>query len=231
MSRLAEKIPKLAQRVLKNQPYLGESGAGLVPGYMREAEFRIHSRSYPDGSFVNPTDEARQTIETILRTDGWSPVSIQEALHKFDETKENEKVEIPGLEVKKWSIDKVRPDFSKNHLMSPLVPLKSAYEFLACLLGTAVCDDSAPLSEIKQALLSLNADCSGVRVDPLHAEQYEPFHGICFEGNNPHASVQIRLFGWLAFRVHFLRLAVSVPKVVYTHYLDSGIEHVQIIRA
>jgi hypothetical protein len=56
--------------------------------------------------------------------------------------------------------------------------------------------------------------------------KYEPFHGIVFEGNDPYAKVLIRLFGWLAFRVHFLRLACSGSRFVYTHRLDEQQEHV-----
>ena len=55
----------------------------------------------------------------------------------------------------------------------------------------------------------------------LNASEYKPFHGICFEGNDPYTRVLIRLFGWLAFRVHFRRLAVSGPRFVYTQSLAT----------
>ena len=58
---------------------------------------------------------------------------------------------------------------------------------------------------------------------------YEPSHGICFEGNNPYAKVQIKLFGWLAFRVHFLHLSVGRPRFAYTHKLDTDEERVDAI--
>ena len=41
-------------------------------------------------------------------------------------------------------------------------------------------------------------------------------------GNSPHATVLIRLFGWLAFRVHFLRLTVDGPRLSYKHDLDTN---------
>ena len=56
----------------------------------------------------------------------------------------------------------------------------------------------------------------------------EPFHGICFEGNDPYAKVQIRLFGWLVFRVHFLHLSIDGPQYEYTHQLDSGDEDIDV---
>jgi hypothetical protein len=67
-----------------------------------------------------------------------------------------------------------------------------------------------------------------IRVERLTSNQYEPFHGVCFEGNDPYAKVQIRLFGWLAFRVHFLHLAIGGERFVYTHRLDSMNEDVSI---
>jgi hypothetical protein len=51
---------------------------------------------------------------------------------------------------------------------------------------------------------------------------YAPFHGLCFEGNDPYARIQVRLFGRLAFRIHLLHLALEAPKIVYTHDLKTG---------
>lgn len=156
---------------------------------------------------------------------------IQDTLRRLDEAPENKKVEIaPGLEIAKWRIDKIQADFNKSPLMNPLVPLKVAYEFIACHLGGAICEDIPPLVDIRRAFISLNPDTGPFRVERLHAAEYKPFHGICFEGNNPHASVQIRLFGWLAFGVHFLRLAIAGPRFIYSHCLDSGIEDMREIK-
>jgi hypothetical protein len=61
-------------------------------------------------------------------------------------------------------------------------------------------------------------------VERLHAPDANPFHGLVFEGNLPYAKVQVRLFGQLAFRVHFKRLAVHGPRGMYTHDLRSNEE-------
>lgn len=52
--------------------------------------------------------------------------------------------------------------------------------------------------------------------------------GLYFEGNDPHARVQIVLFGWLGFRVHFYRLAFGGPRLVYTHNLESNEEDLRV---
>ena len=229
--RLASDIPKLARRLAENQRQIGESEAGLSPGYIRDGDFRIFSKKLPDGSLVQPTDEARSTIDTILQREGYGQLPIQDALRRFDEAPENKKIQIAaGLEIAKWRIDRIQPDFNKSPLMNPLVPLKIAYEFVACHVGRAIYEDIPPLADLRRAFVNLDPDTGPFQVERLHAAEYRPFHGICLEGNNPHASVQIRLFGWLAFRVHFLRLAVAGPRFIYTHFLDSGIEDIRDIK-
>ena len=136
MDRLASNIPELVRGLTENQGYIGESQAGLSPGYIRDRDFRIFSKKLPNGSLVQPTNEARSTIEKILEKEGYDQLPMQDALRKIDEAPENKKVEVaPGLEIVKWRIDKIQPDFNKSPLMNPLVPLKVAYEFIACHLG------------------------------------------------------------------------------------------------
>ena len=72
----------------------------------------------------------------------------------------------------------------------------------------------------------MNRESETFRVERFPLKKYEPFHGICFEGNSPYAKVQIRLFGGLAFRVHFLHLVVSGRRFTYTHKLDTNEEDV-----
>ena len=55
----------------------------------------------------------------------------------------------------------------------------------------------------------------------LTAKEAAPFHGIAFEGNAPHATFQIRLFGKPAYRVHLNRLAVQHKPIAYTHDLEE----------
>ena len=101
-------------------------------------------------------------------------------------------------------------------------PLKIAYEFLALHLGTAVYTDAPPLAELRKVLRQGVENHTCFSVERLTASDYKPFHGLVFEGNDPYAKVLIRLFGWLAFRVHFKHLAVGGDRFQYTHLLDSN---------
>ena len=70
-------------------------------------------------------------------------------------------------------------------------------------------------------------DESLLRVDRLRMGTARPFHGICIEQNSKYAQVQIRLFGSLAYRVHFLKLYAPTVRFAYTKQLDTGDEHIQ----
>ena len=113
--------------------------------------------------------------------------------------------------------------------MNLLIPVKIAYEFLACHLDSAIYGEEKQLSEIRDSLFKCELNPDVIQVERLISNKYEPIHGICFEGNDPYAKVQIRLFGWLAFRVHFLHLSVGGPRFMYTHQLDANVEDVQVI--
>jgi hypothetical protein len=152
-------------------------------------------------------------------------VPAQQAVSRFDDAPDNKRVEIaPGIEAIKWRVDRLEIDLSHAQFMDPLIPTKIAFEFLACHVGPAVYDDVPQLSQIRSALRNKQMNTDVLLVERLTSNKYEPFHGIVFEGNDPYARVQVRLFGWLAFRVHFLHLAVSGPRYVYTQRLDSGEE-------
>ena len=112
-------------------------------------------------------------------------------------------------------------------MLNPLIPVKSAYEFLALHVGTAIYQDTPPLKAIRKLLRDGGTDVQQAEIERLHAPDAKPFHGLVFEGNHPYAKVQVRLFGQLAFRVHFKRLSIAGPRGMYTHDLTSNEELVQ----
>jgi len=230
LGNLSKKIPNLYSQLTEKQPFNGKSKAGSVPGYFRNGEFFVKSKKRADGSLIQPTNTARKSIETMLRRQGCTKTQIEEALSKFDETPSNEIIEIhPGIEVVKWDIEKTELSFNGTSLMNPLVPLKIAFEFIACHLGASICASEPQLEEIRNALLTQKSDNECFQIDRLTAKEYKPFHGVVLEHNEQYAQVQVRLFGWLAFRVHFKKLRVHAPRCAYTHFLDTNVEDLRII--
>jgi hypothetical protein len=219
-------IPELAKKLTENQNCLACGPGGKAPGRLRKGEFKVKSRTAPDGSLIQPTHEARKSIRAILTKSGVEPALVDAAVDTFDQAPENKRVQVwHGLEVVKWGVERVELDLSGSQVMTPLVPFKIAFEFLACHLGASVYDADPQLLDLRQALRSTTDVNPSFRVERLAASRYELFHGVCFEGNAPHARLQVRLFGWLAFRVHFLRLAVECDRYAYTHYLSTGKEY------
>jgi hypothetical protein len=113
--------------------------------------------------------------------------------------------------------------------MNPLVPAKIAYEFLAGHLGNEIYDRKVALDDLRAMFLNNVISENDVIVERLYAENSRFFHGICFEGNSPHAKVLIRLFGTLAFRVSFKRLAVGGARFIYTHMIATGDDYMRIM--
>ena len=230
-ANLQSRMPALAQSLAEGQEFTSYGPGGNERGRIREREFRLRSRKAEDGSLIQPTDVARESVERILRKSDVKETPLADALRRFDEAQHNQKREVaPGLEIVKWQIEEIQADLMNNKPMSPLVPLKIGYEFLACHLGCAIYDDAAEIQELRTALINRVGDAPSFKVERLNAPAYRPIHGICFEGSSPYSRVQIRLFGWLAFRVHFRRLAVGGPRFIYTQYLDTGREDIRILK-
>ena len=231
LENLSRDIPELYSLITKKQPFYGHSQAGRVPGFFRNGQFYVKSKKLEDNSLVQPTKNARKSIKAILKRQGCTKSQIENALSKFDCVPSNIITEIyPGLEIAKWDIEKIELNFKRTSLMNPLIPLKIAFEFIACHLGASICALEPQLEEIRKAFINQDTDDNECfQVERLNAGEYKPFHGIVLEGNNPHAQIHIRLFGWLAFRVHFKRLKVYAPRCAYTHFLDRKIEDLRIV--
>ena len=211
---------ELAEKLYEGQPVLIHGSGGQEPGKIRKGEPRVNHRKEKSApgitSYIQPADTAMKSEKKWMEKEGIHENSIAKILRELGEAPNDRKVHLtPNLEVIKWSQETITLDLSNNETMSPLVPLKIAYEFLAWLVGTAIYNNIQALQELRAVLREGTERNPCFKVERLHAPEYKPFHGICFEGNDPHAQVQIRLFGHLAFRVHFLKLSVGGPRGVY----------------
>ncbi|WP_372579370.1 hypothetical protein [Ruegeria hyattellae] len=126
-----------------------------------------------------------------------------------------------GLRVRKWQDHPSSPTYSEPPI-SPLVPLKTAYEFAALLIGGKIYDQA--FDPPRTVLLDQDEELAEEIVKYLWADKPDAFHGIAFEGNYGGARFQVRLFGLLAYRVSFPSIGIELPPAVYTHRLDSGEE-------
>jgi len=226
VNALANELPNFARAFCERQRYIAVGPGGTAHGHIKNGEFVVAATRKLNGSIVQPTPNARQSIETILEREGQDAPFRSNALRMLDEAPENTKVSIlPTLEFVKWSIDSLKLDLDETP-MDVIVPLKCAFEFLALHAGTSVYERIPPFDQVRTVIRGEEMNPDLLFVERLHA-QVPPraFHGIAFEGNSPHAKVQVRLFGKLAFRVHFKRVAIHGGKIRYTHELLTNDEY------
>lgn len=202
-ARLSTGIPTLASRLSENQSYVALGPGPASTGYIKNSEFVVHSKKLDDGSLLQPTPLAKRSLKTMLVREGLSGSSIAAALQRFENAPDNTTVSLSQcLTAVKWSVTGLRPSLD-GPLLDPVVAIKCAYEFLALHVGTAIYQETPALNAIRTILRDGSINPKDVEVERLQAQEARPFHGLVFEGNQPYAKVQIRLFGQLALRVHF----------------------------
>lgn len=220
------RIAVVAEKVETGQRYEVKGDGPPTAAFLINGELRVRASRLPDGSLVQDTRDAAATIEGMLRREAKQGDDISAAKHRFNAAPENTPIELsPSLTVVKWAVEKVEPSLD-GPLLNPMVPAKTAYEFLALHLGGAIYERAPSLDAIRVALHTGAMNDQHIQVERLHAPEAKPFHGIVFEGNSPYAKVQVRLFGKLAFRVHFRHLSVGGSRASYTHDLESNEEDI-----
>ena len=221
--RLAQDHPKRAP-LLENLRLLAHSAGGQLPALIKDGTAEVRSQKLPDGSIIQPTVDARRTIERMLTRAGETPAAVADALERFDSAPVDRSESItPDIHSTNWTVNAMSADPSFSPV-SPVLLTKIAYEFLALHLGGAVYADSPPLVAARRILTSQVFEPDKVRIEHLRAGRAHDLHGVVFEGNLPHARVQVRLFGTLAYRVHFVQLSIGGARYVYSHSLDSNAE-------
>lgn len=231
VGNLHDEIPYLSRRLIESHPHLSTGKGPRVSGSIQEGAFRVRPQGGNDGSLILPTSDARKAIAKILKRDGYDQAPIKHALETFDEMPENRQTPIaPGLEAVKWSVEGIELDLSQSKVLDARLPAKVAFEFLALCTGEAICSNDWPLPELRRILATgIGEDDTILRVEHFRAGDPRPFHGICIEENPMYAQVQVRLFGCLAYCVHFPQLYIGGPRYAYTHCLETRHEDVSII--
>lgn len=222
LEQIRSLAPELIAKLTDRQEYIAESPRGKVRGVLKNGKFMVHAKKQLNGSVILPIHKGWKYIKKYLQKIGAGQKEIDQTLRQLDVAPENNFIQIDAeLQMIKWSVGPLQPALDGNFLSDQVV-LKIAYEFAACILGSQIYCDIPALSAARRTLHDqLNLDAT-LRIERLHASKYDAFHGLAFEGNQPHTVIQVRLFGWLAFRIHFYGLAIDAPRIVYTHRLDTN---------
>ncbi len=227
INKFSAKYPDWEKKLNEGLRYKVRSADGVSTAKFKKGKLQLRSEKLENDSLIQPTELARRSVESMLRRSGYDGAHLNSALENFDNAHDDQKTEIaPGLEIVKWRITGIKPDLS-NLVINPIIPIKIAYEFLACHVGDEIYSDGRELKAIRNILKNYVVDEDEILVQCMQSDRDDPIHGIIIEESQPYIKVQIRLFGTIAYRVHFKRLAFSGLRFVYTHELHTNREGVR----
>jgi hypothetical protein len=212
-------LPKLVDQLERGASYSARYGEELVEHrLLPNGQLSIVKLS--DGSIVVPEADAPAQIRSRLRKLNRNASSIEASVALWESASAASEVDVGhGVVVKKWENVSATPTYNEKCL-DPLVPVKIAYEFAALLVGRMIYKPEFQF--LRDLLLSQNNAKAQELVNYSWAKSAEPFHGISFGGNNDVARFQVRIFGLLAYTVHFPRIAINRSPFVYTHRFDTN---------
>ena len=165
------------------------------------------------------------------------PGKVQDALRRFDEAQENTRVTVaPGFDIIKWTVTGIDPALDARRLAvcfdggeeklqgAGIAVLKIAYKYLALHLGAAIFGNV--FSSIRKALAGNDPSLCPYHVKWMRGPKPALFHGLVVEKKPSYLVIQARLFGELAYRIHFAHLipGEGFTRCKYTHDLTNGKE-------
>lgn len=218
-----EHAPERAKKLQENVRIQVKSARGIEDAEIRNGVARTKTKRLADGSLLVPTDAAAKKVREMMREDGESDDAQERAARTIADGPEDVPIRLSEkITVIKWKHTGLRAD-PVGEPVNEVLLAKIAYEFLALLIGRDVYRDVPALAALRTSLTTGVLDDS-IEVERLIADRKDFIHGLYFEGNDPHAKIQVRLFGDCAYRVHLRTLSVSTKHYRYTHHLGDGEE-------
>lgn len=228
IGNLSNELPDLYAAIEEGQEHIVNTNIGTVIGKYRGGEIQGGALKLQDGSLLVPTNTAKNHLKNILRKDGLTEIEIQNALEIYNNSNTGQRLSLsPVTSVIQHVSVYGGISLNNGETLSPLVFLKIAYEYAVLIAGSSILEPVPALQAIRNCLAQQCVSPEDFCCESLNADKYEPFHGIAFEGNNPSATFQIRLFGKLAYRIKLLKLAINTDHIIYTHNLKTGEEHIE----
>ena len=211
--------------ISEGQEFIAQSGGGDVKGLVKNGIFQVKTILNTNGSITEPIHLSRKRIEKIIRRNISDEIAVLNAMNKFDEAEEGNKVKInKSISIRRWSIKGLKATLG-NRTINDLALVKIAYEFIALTVGTSIYDHA--FDRYREILQGNQSSINAIRVEYQRAPQYLPFHGVGLDQVSPYVIVQIRLFGMLAFLIHFSNISIKLPCIYYTQDLEKKKDYVR----
>jgi hypothetical protein len=221
IAALQTELPSLHASIEKQQSHLISTNAGQISGRYRDEQVVHGVTKLADGSLLVPDHTTKCHLIKMLERKSSGDSEIAAALKKYDSAPFELAVPVSDdITIIKREASHVEPDLTNSKPIDPLVVLKIAYEFSVLVMGAEILERR--FNEIRRCLKEGDSSSEAFKVETLEADKFDTFHGIAFEENKPHSTIQVRLFGKLAYRVHLLGIGFSLNPITYTQDLKTG---------
>jgi hypothetical protein len=226
IAALKTELPSLYASIEKAQSHLLATNVGQISGRYQDGEVVHHGTTLADGTLLVPDSMTKVHLTKMLKRKGSEDADVAAALTRYRSAEFEVEVPMPhGIAIIKRETTYVGPDFTDSKPLDPLVVLKIAYEFSVLVMGAGILEPR--FNEIRRCLKENDNSSKAFKIESLEAVKFNTFHGIVFEGNRPHATIQVRLFGKLAYRVQLFGHSFNLKPINYTQDLKTGEDEIR----
>lgn len=207
---LANQLPaSFVEAYSAGQPYMKQIEGGRVRAVRAGEGFTIRSSVSDDGSLIQATSTARESVRTMLAREGRTVAEIEEAIARLESAPLAKRTRISDtIEIRHGVVEDFDQEFGGASLTNAF-PAMIAFQMLALLLGRTIYDDS--LNELRAAIRRGDAASEWHKVEAGRTRSYAPWHLVGVAQTEPHVVVRVLLFDFFVWRVHFP--LISVPEI------------------
>lgn len=210
---LKQEIPELFEAIEQHQIYVSkDKNNSLIKSRYKNSKLEIVPHKKENGSLVIDTDKANNNIAQMLRKDGLSEDEISEKIQTFQKLEDNKIIQLSKtVKVVKLPIESILPSLQGPSLDEKVITL-IAYEFLSLLIGNLIYDDKL---DFIRKFIKEGKTSKKLVIEYLKSRHYDPYHKIYLELLENEIIVNIILFRWLVYKVHFKGFKLTSADFVY----------------
>lgn len=223
IKELRNETPELFETMENGQIYNAmDANKEIIKMKYKNGRLEIVAHKKEDDSIIIGTEKAikNKNIEKILEKDGLSKNEIKDKIQFFEKLKDNKIVRLSkNTKIVKWPIEpkSIFPNLQGSFVDEKVIAL-IAYEFLSLLIGNLIYKDRFDF--IREFIMEGKKSEKFV-IERLTSRHYSPYHKIYFELPETEIVINIILFRWLVYKVHFKDFKLLNDSPVYLEDLKN----------
>lgn len=219
--KLKDKIPYLFNKIEESQEYYGENiNKDKVKFKLKKSKPLLIEGVQSDGSLIIDTKKLPDYLVKKLSKQGLNNEEIREKTNLIDELENDKIFELSQTEkVIKRSTSNIQPSLTGQLIDERSIAL-IAYEYLGLLVGNNIFNDS--FSFIRDFIIKKQKS-ENIIIERLSTRKYLPYHKLFPEFYDSRIIINITLFGWVFFKVHYIIKSNinKFPDFVYLEDLEN----------